>query len=279
MAFTIDTSRHWTDHYVDHGFAVLRGAVGLDYVREAMAEIQAMLGHNLPLNQWTPKNCPTRSRKPVSEMPVLTRIYDQPGIRAMIDTMFGSPDQWNGDRQFGLFLNPYDENAKPELSPEGHIDFVKCPVPILGSGFMFQVALSTNEPFSGNITIYPGTHKLIQRALSQNPDLQYPTDLQRYLKADPFEFVAQPGDVLVFHHLVGHAGNCSHSANRLPRVVLHCQGLRKTWLHEIDPATLGLSPWERSLAFAGGKFRVRQDELEWILNFKREREKEKAVAV
>ncbi|MCX5658371.1 MAG: phytanoyl-CoA dioxygenase family protein [Planctomycetota bacterium] len=279
MTFPIDTKLSWTDHYVEHGFAVLRNLASPDFVRDAMAEVAEMLGHGLPPTQWTAENSPARSRKPVSQMPALQRVYDDPGIRNIIDTMFGSPDHWNGQRQFQLFLNPYDEAAKAEVSPAGHIDFVSCPVPIFGSGFMFQVALSKSEPFSGNITIYPGTHKAIQRALVENPDLQYPKDLQPLLECEPYEFVAEPGDVLVFHHLVGHAGNYSHAANRRPRVVLHCQGLRKTWLHEIDPASPTLSPWERSLAFTGGRYKVRQDEYEWIVNYKRKKQEAKAAAV
>ena len=138
---------------------------------------------------------------------------------------------------------------------------------------MFQVSLVKTEPFSGNITIYPGTHKKVQRVLADNPDLQYRTDpiIQELLEAEPFEFVAEPGDVLLFHHLVGHQGNLSHAAGRSPRVALHCQASCENWLREIDPAAQNLSPWERSLAFTGGTYRTRRDEEEWVREFAKTR--------
>ena len=35
---------------------------------------------------------------------------------------------------------------------------------------------------------------------------------------EPYEFVAEAGDVLMMHHPALHAGNDSHSANRKPRL-------------------------------------------------------------
>ena len=35
-------------------------------------------------------------------------------------------------------------------------------------------------------------------------------------KVEPFEFVAEPGDGLFFHHLVGHNGNRNAATNRSP---------------------------------------------------------------
>lgn len=277
MPFDLRDTQAWTLHYVEHGFAHLRAVVGDPFLRDALTEVQAMLGHNLPPEQWTSANTPCRSKKPMSEMPVLTSVYDQPGIRRMIDVMFGSGEHWNGERAFQLFINPYNPDAKQELAPEGHLDFVESPIPVLGSGFMFQVSLVESEPFSGNLTIYPGTHKLVQGALAENPDLKYPSDLRPLMTAEPYEFVAQPGDVLLFHHLVGHNGNHSHATNRRPRLTLHCQGLRKTWLQAVDPADPALSPWERSLAFTGGPYRVRRDELEWIMEFRKAQAQAKAA--
>jgi len=272
MTWAIDQKLHWTDHYAEYGFAVINDTLSQRFIDAALGEIREMFGHqNLPLNEWTAKNTPLRHNKPPKDLAICSTVYDQPGVRYVIDTMFGSPKEWDGTRMFQVFVTPYDESAKPEVSAEGHIDFVRTPVPIFGSGFVCQVSLVKTEPFSGNITIYPGTHKLIQKALVENPDLQYPEDLSKFLKVEPYEFVAEPGDAIVFHHLVGHAGNNNHAANRSPRLALHCLVDRGVWLNEIDPGDKTLSPWKRSLAHTGGKYRVRQDEREWISNYAKTR--------
>lgn len=277
MSWNIDQKLHWTDHYVEYGFAVIKNAIGPEFIEPAMSEVKHLLKTDLPPQRWT-KAAGHTVHLPYdgSNMTVLPQVYDQPGLRNIIDTMFGSPDQWNGTRAFQLFVSSYDEAAAAAISSRGHIDFVRCPVPIFGSGFMFQASLIDAEPFSGNITIYPGTHKTVQKALIEDPDRQYPQDLQPLLDAEPFEFVAEAGDVLVFHHLVGHAGNNNHAANRTPRVVIHGQGLRKEWLRELEPSQ-HLSPWQRSLA-TNGAYRTRRDEEQMMMEHYRERKGDKVAA-
>jgi len=280
MPFAIDKTLHWTDHYAEYGFAVVKHAITDDFIKPAMEEVKRLLGTDLPPNQWTHEAKHT-VHKPYDKatMSVLPRIYDQPGLRAIIDTMFASPDEWNGERAFQLFVSAYNAEAQPAVSPRGHIDFVNSPIPIFGSGFMFQASLIDAEPFSGNITIYPGSHKPVQKRLMENPELQWPTDetLNGYLACEPFEFIAEKGDVLLFHHLVGHAGNSNHAANRTPRVVIHGQGLRKEWLNETNPANIKVGPWEKSLA-QNGPYRVVHDELQWIMDFKKQTKPAKAAA-
>jgi hypothetical protein len=272
MTFQIDKKLHWTDHYVEYGFAVVKGAVGPEFTQPALQAVRKLLGNNLPLKDWNKANTATRHNDS-SKDPVLLQVYDQPGIQEIIRTMFTPGDTWSGERHFQLFVNPFDPEAAQTLSPEGHLDFVRSPIPIFGSGFMFQVSLVKSEPFSGNLTLYPGSHKLVQRELVANPDLHYPTspEIVRHLACDPYEFVAEPGDVCLFHHLVAHNGNVSHATGKSPRVALHCQGLCPNWLQQIDPAAKGMSPWRRSLAFTGGPYRVVEDEYEKIMRFNREK--------
>lgn len=259
MSFQVDSSLHWTDHYVEHGFAVVKGAARPAFVEEALAEVRQLGGAEKPLSEWR-KGDAVAGHHPYngSNFDVLPRVYDEPGVRDVIDTMFGSPDEWNGERTFQLFVTAYDPDAEAKLSPQGHIDFVRCPIPVMGSGFMFQLSLVDSERFSGNITIYPGTHRDVQRRVIDNPAWRYPTDAGELPQVEPFEFVAEAGDMLLFHHLVLHNGNSNHAANRTPRVVIHGQGLRDAWLREVDPAT-ARSPWERSLAVSG-HYRAPRDE-------------------
>lgn len=255
MISAIDENMHWTEHFVEYGFAVLRGLVDREYCAEALEEVQRLTDNNLPLQEWTTENTKVIHR-PFYEgatppEPMLERIFEQPRVRAAVEELYGGPGHWNEARNFYIFLRPYNPKAEARLAPHGHIDFGNQPVPLLYRGFTFQVALNDTEPFSGNLTIYPGTHKLVQQRLMNNPDLQYQSGNADVPMPEPFEFVAQAGDVLFMHHLVCHSGNESHAANRSPRVALHCETFRDEWLRVIDPSRTDLSPWERSLAHNG----------------------------
>jgi len=257
---------YWTDHYVKYGVAVVRDMLDKNYIAEALDEVKRLVGTTMPLEEWKSSNIPKSSYAIPGggKSPVLNRIYDQPKIRAAIDEMFGSPDAFNNDRHFQLFVKPYDPAAKKNLTHRGHIDFVNSPVPVFGSGFMFQVSLVDKEPFGGNITIWPGTHKLVQKHVMDDPDWQFPKNWSDIPEAEPFEFVPEAGDVMFFHHLVGHEGN--PCCTRMPRISLHCQGLRDAWLEEVDPTKPNMSPWERSLAL-NGRFKTRRDEKKMMLDY------------
>jgi len=255
MMATVDTSIPWTEHFSQYGFAVRRGLVDRDYCAAALADVRRITGNDLPLNEWTTENTQLLHR-PFYEgstppEPVLEGVFEQPGVREAVEALYGGPGHWNEARNFYIFLRPYNPKGTQRLSPKGHIDFGNQPVPILYRGFTFQIALNDTEPFSGNLTIYPGTHKSVQKALIDDPQKQWQSGLADIEMPEPFEFVAQAGDVLFMHHLVCHSGNDSHADGRSPRVALHCETFRDEWLRVIDPARTDLSPWERSLAHNG----------------------------
>ncbi len=266
MKTSVDPALHWTDHYVEYGFAIVQGLIGQDFIAEALDEVRRIVGNPLPFDQWTTGNVakPLRHVPDAENNPVLRRVYDQPKLRAAIDEMFGSPDAFNNRRTFQLFVNPFDPDVPRVLTPVGHIDFVNSPVPVFGSGFMFQVSLVDKEPFGGNITVWPGTHQLVQKCVMTDPGWQYPKNWDDIPVSAPFEFLPRAGDVLFFHHLVAHNGN--PCCTRMPRISLHCQALRDEWLTEIDPATPGLSPWARSFA-QNGRFKTPRDEKKIMLDY------------
>ncbi|MDA0839740.1 MAG: phytanoyl-CoA dioxygenase family protein [Planctomycetota bacterium] len=276
MSFRIDETLHWTDHYVEHGIAVIRGAVDDTFCERALKEVSSLIGADISSPEDLAEKLNGKSHVPynpgTANMQVLPEIYDQPGIRSMIDTMFGDAGAWNGERSFQLFVSPFDPEAEPKLSGQGHIDFVKCPIPALGSGFMFQVSLVRSEPFSGNITIYPGTHKIVQKLVIDDPEWRYPTNMDMVPVVEPYEFVAEPGDVMLFHHLVLHDGNANHAANRSPRVVIHAQALHRHWLPQSYGDLTNCSPWERSLS-QNGEWRPPWNEQKRIEDFRAQRKK------
>lgn len=255
MISEMEAGLHWTDHYVKYGFAVRRGLVDRAFCDEALLRAREIIENDLPLREWDTSNAKTLHR-PFYEgatppEPVFDRVMDQPRLRAEIDELFGGPGEWNGERNYYLFLKAYQEDAKPSLAPMGHIDFTTPPIPALYRGFTFQLSLIDSEPFSGNLTVYPGTHKTVQKRLMETDGMEFRSGQAPMEVPDPFEFVADAGDVIFVHHLIQHSGNNSHSANRVPRVALHGEAFRDAWLESIDPNEPGMSPWKRSLAFNG----------------------------
>lgn len=269
MDFPLEPTMTWQDHFATYGFAVLRGVMDRGWVNAAMAEVQRIVGQDLPPEQWTTGNVGARHiREEAQRSPILRAVYDDPNLRRLIDEMLGA-GQWNGEREFQLFISPYNPDAAPHLPERGHLDFVECPIPIFGSGVMFQVALHRTEPMGGNIAIWPGSHRTVQRLLMENPDRQFPKDFDD--RGGPcYQFVAEPGDVLFFSHLVYHEATVNHCPGRSPRVNLHGQANRARWLSRIDPSDPNLSVWERSLA-QNGPYTATRDEERWCLDFRRQR--------
>lgn len=255
MITKIDESLHWTEHFAQYGFAVSKGLVDRTYCEAALAEIRSLINNDLPLQEWSTENTEVLYRGffegGTPPQPILDEVFEQPRLRAAIEELYGGPGHWNELKNYYIFLRPFDPNGKQQLAERGHIDFGNQPVPALYRGFTFQVSLVDTEPFSGNLTIHPGTHKAVQKQVMENPQIQYKSGVTDLPMPTPYEFVAQAGDILWMHHLAVHSGNGSHAKNRSPRVALHCEAFRDEWLYYIDPAEPNLSPWQRSLAHNG----------------------------
>ena len=58
-------------------------------------------------------------------------------------------------------------------------------------------------------------------------------------------------DLVLFHYLVGHAGNQNMSQNRAPRVAIQCHISGDMWHNGVDPSDPNLSIWMRSGAHNG----------------------------
>lgn len=255
--FQIDDSLHWTDHFVKYGFAVLRGQVGRDFTTRALEQVRQHVvgdGRDLPFDQWTTENIRREQRVPGD--PVLDAVFDQPGVRDIIHTMFGTdqvgaPTGWSGKPLYQIFVNPFNPDATPHPLQGGHIDFGGHLIPKFGDAFVMQVALHETEPMGGNITAIPGSHVQVQKRAIDDPYTQYPYDFKDFVFEAPYEFVAQPGDVFLMHHLLFHSGNPCCGPTRKPRIALHCQVQRSTFLTLADPADASNPPWVRSFTLNG----------------------------
>jgi hypothetical protein len=291
MPFQIDTSIHWTEHYVEHGFCVIKRAVPQTFCDSVIAVLQDAFETTRPPAEWNTETIQSpvleTLRKTNMQSPelrtALESVYDEPAFVDILESMLAPGSKWNGIRAAGCFLrlqDPANKPENPELAPYGHLDFVDRHIPLFGDGFTCQVSLVKSEPFSGNTSIYPGWHKIVQKHLLENPDFQFAPSRQEEWRAivpqvEPFEFVADPGDVMLFHHLVGHEINMNYSRSGVPRTVIHCLAAGDVWLNSIDPATRDLSPWMRSSAH-NGKIDLAYDDQKKTVASARERNERRA---
>lgn len=253
----------FAEHFVKYGFAVLPGLVNRAFCAEALAEIRRLVEDDRPLEEWTLDKPGVTNmaffedvgRDEGRSNAILGQIFDQPGLRAAVDELHGGPGRWDGVRNYYAFIKPYDPAGEPKLNLDMfHVDFGESSPPTLYRGFLFMVSLVDTEPFSGNFTCRPGSHIPAQKMFVENPELSGndPEVKDSICDGLPvYEFVAEPGDVLLWHHLLYHEGNPSHSQNRKPRVALLGETFREEWLTEINADDPDLSPWERSLARNG----------------------------
>ena len=145
----------------------------------------------------------------------------------------------------------------------GQIDLGGHLIPKFGDAFVMQVALHETEPMGGNITAIAGSHVQVQKRAIDDPLTQYPYDFEDFVFAEPYEFVAQPGDVFLMHHLLFHSGNPCCGPTRKPRIALHCQVQRSTFLTLADPADPSNPPWVRSFTL-NGRVEDHDDEQRYI---------------
>ncbi|HET9959974.1 MAG TPA: hypothetical protein VFQ61_36025 [Polyangiaceae bacterium] len=240
-------------HYVEHGFAILKRAVEPALCAELLDAVRHWIGESRPLEEWT-SDAPGQKYMVAywGAYSAFDRLFEHPVINGHLADLFGrcgyqyqstaenQPDR----RRLALWVNPFDAEARPRLNRFGHIDS--------GSpyrGLSFQVCVADTEAHSGNTSFFPGSHVPAHLAVLNNPDLaKSPGGILAHVPSgiDPFEFVAEAGDVALVHHGLVHSGNPSHSKRRRPRIALRIEVFPEHPISVLDPSDPGRSAWERS---------------------------------
>ena len=252
-----DEARGWEDHYVEHGFCVLRGLIDGVTCGAALDEVRRLIDESRPLADWD--SIRPGQRHTVyyyGQARAIDKLIEHPSLASILRTFFGSrsfhfgsTNDANPDRRrFALWVNPYDAGARQRLLPMGHVDSGS---PCRGTAI--QIALAPTRPFSGNTTFFPDSHRELQRWIEEHkgevdaswPGSVYP-ELRRPLP--PWEFVAEPGDVVLSHHFLFHSGNPSHADDRSPRVSVRVEVFPEHPLDEESLTSAEGTAFERSLA-------------------------------
>lgn len=99
MSFQPDPNMHWTEPFVRHIFAVIRGAVAPGFCTEALEEVRKIVDDLRLLTEWAEEKLGS-FYKPFFEGPgrggfapcnrILESLFDQPDVQSVIVEKFAS---------------------------------------------------------------------------------------------------------------------------------------------------------------------------------------------
>jgi hypothetical protein len=205
------------------GYIHVKGAVPKLMVDQALKTINHSIGEGIPpvdLPVFRASSfCPE-----LKESPVILDMYNKTPVKELVEDLIGEgmvqPMTW---AQIALRFPTLQDT--PTIG-QSHLDGMSYPgngVPegeIYNFTMLVGVLLSpVREPFSGNFTVWPGTHTLFEQyfryhgpeaLLKGMPDVDMP---------EPVQTMGEPGDVFLVHQMLAHNGGPNVSP--LPRYAVY----------------------------------------------------------
>jgi hypothetical protein len=193
----------------DDGYLLLPGIVPRAMVDAALRAINASLGsEGLPKEQLAGYRARTFTPELVSSEPLLRLFRDSP-LGAVCESALGAGNLVPpGEAQIALRFPTSGAGAGPAVP---HIDGISSPGNGVPPGTLYHftglagVFLSdVPEPDRGNLTVWPGSHRLVERHLRHHgvgaivdrfPELPLPP---------PRPILAQAGDGILAHYQLAH---------------------------------------------------------------------------
>ena len=205
----MELTREQKEHLFEQGYVLAPNAVPRDQVNAALRAINHSLGEGMdPANMATLRSqsyCPE-----LQQSPVITGLYNDTPVKSAVESLIG-PGKVRPITSGQIALRfPIAPGTAPK-QPVPHLDGMYTPtngVPkgrIMSFTMLVGVALSdVREPFAGNLTVWPGTHRLYERyfqehgpeaLLSGMPDVPLP---------EPVHITANAGDAMLCHYGLAH---------------------------------------------------------------------------
>ena len=208
-------------HFVEHGFVLVKGVVPKKTVDDAVRWLESGQG-----DVWTPEQ---RGQRP-PESPAIAACVT-PAFEQAVAELFGPA---HAERRMSRFRDmPHAlEPGAPWPDPISHTDN-DHPV-VMPDGFACGtiIFLTPAVPRSGCFVVFPGSHRRYRSRLARDPGSLRVLDGVVEEKGDWIEILAEPGDALLFHHLLGHSSSINVSSPVTRHALL-------SWVHpgrRIDPA-------------------------------------------
>jgi ectoine hydroxylase-related dioxygenase (phytanoyl-CoA dioxygenase family) len=231
----------WLDHFQEHGYAVVKGAIPAEraksYQQRAFAWLKSF-GTALDIDNpetWTKENLPVQSKintfsaYGVAHEKFMWDARMEPGVLAAFATLWGTEDLLvSFDALNVTFPNRKD---KPRKAPWPHID--QSP---LRKGLQCAqgvINLSHSGPEDGGLLVYPGSHLLSEEFFETQ------TDKKTWQVRDGYDFTeeqvkwftdrgikthkvcAEPGDLLIWDSRTIHWGTEPTEKGNTIRTVIY----------------------------------------------------------
>jgi len=213
----LDAAAH--ESFIERGYALIRGVVPPELVAAAVKALEAPAPAGAPKKRF--------------DIPEVAACLT-PDVQRAVEELAGGPCTIT--RRFRDMARRHEPGTPPQ-APVSHTDNAH-PV-VMPDGFSVGafIFLTRGTPGSGCFVVFPGSHKEYRRRLALDADSLRLLDNVTHENGKSEEVLVEPGDLLLFHHLLGHSG----STNRLSPVTRHAL---LGWLHADGRVAPGAKPLE-----------------------------------
>jgi hypothetical protein len=213
-------NRQQKQQLYEDGYLVIPGVIPRLMVDEARRAINHHLGtEGMPPDEL-PKMGATTYCPGLGNEPVITDLFNRSPLFSLCESAVGEGNLLPaGGGQIAL---RFPRATADRMEPKGHIDgrgtgINGIPKGEFRRGFtMLAVVLLADlpEPYSGNFTVWPGTHRLFETLFREQGPAALAEGIDTMeLPHAPVQTTGQAGDVVITHHQIVHAAAPNCSAN------------------------------------------------------------------
>jgi len=207
------------DFYED-GYLVLRGAVARLQVEAARKAVNHSLGYEgLPPDDL-PRMRAQSYCASIQKQPVITGLFNDSPLFGLVESMLGEGNLLPVTRGQVALRFP-GHGAQTTRRVGGHLDGVGAgingiPKGEFTRGFCALVTVllaDVREPFCGNFTVYPGSHRTVEDFFKQaGPEVLREGGIvgKLDLPREPVQITGQAGDAVISHHQIIHNAAPNH---------------------------------------------------------------------
>ncbi len=208
---------------LEQGYVHVRGVVPRIMVNAALRAINSSLGEGM--NKEDMPRFRAQSYCPeLQSQPVITDLLNKTPAWSLAESVIGE-GQIKPVRGAQIALR-FPTMQDPPSMPHPHLDGMYSPnngVPqgeIRNFTMLVGIVLSdVPEPFSGNLAIWPGTHRLYEQYFREHGPDALLEGMPKVELPQPEQLLAQAGDIVLCHYQLAHGITANVSPN--PRYAIY----------------------------------------------------------
>ncbi|HYF49696.1 MAG TPA: phytanoyl-CoA dioxygenase family protein [Planctomycetota bacterium] len=216
MELTYEEKRHM----FEHGYVKVPGVVPRSMVNAALHAINACVGKGMNQSEMVIFQTQTFCPELRSE-PVITNLLNKTPMFELAESLIepGKVKGWGG--QIALRFPSHPPVNKPRPAPHPHIDGTYAPNNGVPKGEIHNFTMlgcvllsELKEPFSGNFTVWPGTHRTHEAYFRDHGADALVSGMPKNQNLpEPVQIMGEPGDIVFAHYLLGHTAAPNFSPN------------------------------------------------------------------